>query len=392
MCIVSMLTKTILMVDTAVPVVYDTSRLAVAERTEAAGGGYIMNSALLAEEIINGRRLGRKDLPLIREMITADLASLNAGADRIRRELVGDKVDLCTIISGRSGRCRENCRFCAQSAHYHTNCDEYDFLDEDVIVREAKSNQTEGVDRFSIVDSGHGPTPADFEKIIHAFRRMHSELDIELCCSLGFLTSEQFRRLHEAGVTSVHCNIETSRRFFPQICTTHTFDEKIENIRRAQAEGLCVCSGGIIGMGENWDDRIDMALTLSGLGIESIPVNSLMPIPGTPLQNLPRITEDEILRTISIFRYINPDANIRLAGGRALMKENGVSTFTAGASATITGNMLTTSGSTIASDRQMLTGLGRDVTPDWQLPEKERADYSYRYDIIHRDEKAAANV
>ena len=349
----------------------------------------MIDTEKLAEEIINGRRLGRADLPLIQQLITADLDTLNAGADRIRREKIGDKVDLCTIISGKSGRCRENCKFCAQSAHYHTSCEEYDFLDEDTIVNEARSNESEGVDRFYIVYSGHGPTPQDFEKIIHAFERMHRELKIELCCSLGFLTEEQFRRLHEAGVTSVHCNIETSRRFFPQICTTHTFDEKIANIRRAQAEGLCVCSGGIIGMGENWDDRIDMALTLSELGIESIPINSLMPIPGTPLQDLPRLTEDDILRTISIFRYINPDANIRLAGGRALMKDNGVRTFSAGASASITGNMLTTSGSTIASDRHMLTGLGRDVTPDWQLPETERADYTYRYDVIHRAEAGA---
>ncbi|MGI6108194.1 MAG: biotin synthase BioB [Lachnospiraceae bacterium] len=351
-----------------------------------------MDTAKLAEEIIEGRRLGFADLPLLQEMVTADLDGLCRGADRIRAALVGDKVDLCTIINGRSGRCGENCKFCAQSAHHHTNCEVYGFLDEDKIISLAKSNQEEGVDRFAIVDSGYGPSPSDFEKIIHVFERMHRELKIELCCSLGFLTAEQFRRLHQAGVTSVHCNIETSRRFFSQICTTHTFDDKIANIRRAQAEGLCVCSGGIIGMGENWDDRIDMALTLSDLGIESIPINSLMPIPGTPLQDLPRLTEADILRTIAIFRYVNPEANIRLAGGRALMKENGVNTFSSGASATITGNMLTTSGSTIASDRAMLTGLGRDVTPDWQLPDEKRADAEYRYENRNRNLQTAGEV
>lgn len=141
-------------------------------------------------------------------------------------------------------------------------------------------------------------------------------------------------------------------------------------------------------MGETWEDRIDMALTLSELGIESIPVNSLMPIPGTPLENNRRLTEDEILRTIAIFRYINPEANIRLAGGRALMRENGIDTFSSGASASITGNMLTTSGSTIKSDRAMLTGLGRDVTPDWTLPEDKRADREYRWDIQHAADPA----
>jgi biotin synthase len=216
-----------------------------------------------------------------------------------------------------------------------------------------------------MVNSGRKPTEEDFEKIIAVYTRMRDELKIHLCCSLGFLTSEQFRRLKEAGVTSIHCNIETSMRNFPNVCTTHTFAEKIENIKRAQAEGLSVCSGGIIGMGESWQDRIDMAFTLRALGIQSIPVNSLMPIPGTPLEKLPRLTEEDIIRTICIFRYINPEADIRLAGGRSLMADNGRSAFCSGASSSITGNMLTTSGSTIRQDKKMLAELGRDTEPDW---------------------------
>lgn len=325
----------------------------------------------LAAQIISGRRLTRKDD--LRQFVTCDLDQLKEGADRIREVFCGNKVDLCTIISGRSGRCSENCKFCAQSAFHHTSCEIYDFMDEEEIIAQARANQEEGVDRFSIVDSGKGPTPEDFEKIIHVFTRMHRELKIDLCCSLGFLTQEQFHRLREAGVTSVHNNIETSRRYFPHICTTHTFDDKKANIRRAQAEDLCVCSGGIIGMGENWDDRIDMAVTLSELGIESIPINSLMPIPGTALEHLPRLTEDEIVRTIAMFRFINPEANIRLAGGRSLMADNGFQTFKAGASASITGNMLTTCGSTIKSDKAMLESLGRDTTPDWSGAEAEEA-------------------
>lgn len=331
----------------------------------------------LADEIIAGKRLGRDDD--LSFLLTSDLDELRSGADKIRRTLCGDKVDLCTIISGRGGKCGENCKFCAQSAHNHTNCDVFDFKSEDEIFNEAKSNQEEGVDRFGIVDSGYGPSSEDFEKIIKVISRMHKELKIELCCSLGFMTSEQFHRLHMAGVTGVHNNIETSRRFFPHICTTHTFDDKIANIRRAQNEGLAVCSGGIIGMGEDWNDRIDMALTLNELKIKSIPINSLMPIKGTPLENQPRLTEDDILRTITIFRFINPEADIRLAGGRALMADNGRCTFSSGASASITGNMLTTSGSTIQQDRQMLMELGRDITPDWEKPEEERWDYKFKY-------------
>lgn len=322
----------------------------------------------LATEIINGRRLTREED--LSYFITCDLAELQEGADRIRKAFRGERVDLCSIINGRSGKCTENCKFCAQSAHHHTACQEYDFLDEEEIIAQARANQDAGVNRFSIVDSGYGPSDEDFEKIIHVYQRMREELQINLCCSLGFMSAEQFHRLHEAGVTEIHCNIETSRRNFPNVCTTHTFDDKVNNIRRAKAEGLRVCSGGIIGMGETWEDRIDMALTLAELGVESIPINSLMPIAGTPLAHLARLKEEDILRTIAMFRYIAPEADIRLAGGRAMMADNGMQTFKAGASASITGNMLTTSGSTILSDRTMLTEMGRDVTPDW-LPESD---------------------
>ena len=341
-------------------------------KKHARGKDQAMDALKLAEEIIAGRRLGRGDD--LAELVTADLDALTEGADRIRAAFCGDKVDLCTIISGRSGRCTENCRFCAQSAHYHTSCENYGMLPAKEIEDRARSDQEEGVSRFSIVNSGHGPTDEEFEKILEAVECMRRDLKIELCCSLGFLSEEQLIRLREAGIMCIHCNIETSRRNFLNICTTHTFDDKIENIRRAQDAGLKVCSGGIIGMGETWEDRIDMALTLHELKIHSIPLNSLMPIPGTPLEELPRLSEEEILRTVAIFRYINPAADIRLAGGRALMADHGRRAFTSGASASITGNMLTTSGSTIQSDRAMLEGLGRDVTPDWEREEHERWD------------------
>ncbi len=195
---------------------------------------------------------------------------------------------------------------------------------------------------------------------------MRRECKIDLCASMGFLTAGQLHRLHQAGVTSYHHNIETSRRNFPNICTTHTYNQKVETLKLVKAEGMCACSGGIIGMGETWEDRLDMAISLAELGIDSIPLNALMPIPGTPLEGTPRLTEAEILRTVAFFRYINPEANIRLAAGRALMERDGERAFQSGASATITGNMLTTAArATIQSDKRMLTALGRDVTPSW---------------------------
>lgn len=322
-----------------------------------------MDLKKLADDIINGKRLTRKDD--LSFFIDCELDALLEGADKIREYFCGDKVDLCTIINGRSGRCGEDCKYCAQSAHNHTNCEVYDFLPKEKILAEALANEKEGVDRFAIVTAGRSLSGEDFEKAIDAYETMHKECKLDLCASLGFLTKEQFHRLHEAGVTSYHDNIETSRRNFPNICTTHTYDEKIATIKAAQEEGFCVCSGGIIGMGETWEDRLDMAVSLAELGIMSIPINALMPIPGTPLENLEQLSENDILRTIAFFRYINPEANVRLAAGRALITNDGEATFSGGASATITGNMLTTSGSTIESDKKLLSGMGRDVTPEY---------------------------
>lgn len=329
-----------------------------------------MNALDLAREIMDGRRITREDN--LSFFLDCDLKELCEGADRIRAYFIGDKVDLCSIINGRSGRCPEDCKYCAQSAHNHTNCEVYDFLPEEDIIEVCKMNESEGVDRFSIVTAGRALTGEEFEKAIHAFETMHRECKIDLCASMGFLDEEQLHRLHEAGVTSYHHNIETSKRNFPNICTTHTYDQKIETLKKVKAEGMCACSGGIIGMGETWEDRLDMAVSLAELGIDSIPLNALMPIKGTPLQDLPQLTEDEILRTIAFFRYINPEANIRLAAGRALLANDGEIAFQSGASASITGNMLTTVAcATIRSDRQMLKNLHRDVTPDYWRKEPQ---------------------
>ena len=318
-----------------------------------------MDLLKLADEIIAGRRLTRQDD--LRFFPNCGLEDLRAGADRIRAHFVGDRVDLCAIINGRSGRCPEDCKYCAQSVHHHTDCQVFDFLPEEEILAACRLHEEEGVDRFSIVTAGRALTGEEFDKAVHAYETMHRACKINLCASMGFLDADQLRRLHRAGVTSYHHNIETSRRNFPNICTTHTYEDTIRTIRAAQEAGLDVCSGGIIGMGETWEDRIDMAVSLAELGIQSIPLNALIPLPGTPFEDLPRLTEDEILRTVAIFRFLNPTAAIRMAADRSIIKSAGRGAFCSGASAAITGNMLTTTGSTIASDRQMLTQLGRDV-------------------------------
>lgn len=314
----------------------------------------------LVNEIIEGRRLGKEDD--LTFLIDGDLESLCQGADKIRKELCGNQVDLCTIINGRAGRCSENCRFCAQSSHHHTGAEEYDVMDVDSFVKACHVNEENGAHRFSIVTAGRTLVGKEFDQVVEAYKRMHEECKgIELCASHGLLTKEQFEILRKVGVTRCHANIETSRRYFPSICTTHTFEDKLACIRAAKEAGLEVCSGGIVGMGETWEDRLDMALTLAELEVDSIPLNALMPIPGTPFENLKQLTEEELLRVIAMFRFINPSTSIRLAAGRKLMKENGKKAFFSGANATITGDMLTTSGNNTKQDKQMLVASGFEI-------------------------------
>lgn len=312
----------------------------------------------LAKEIIEGRRIKREDDLSV--FITCDLDELCKGADMIREHYIGAHIDLCSIINGRSGRCPEDCKYCAQSSHYHTECEVYDFLSQEELVNACKMNEEEGVHRFSIVTAGKALTGEEFAKSIEAYKEMKEKCNIELCASMGFLTREQLHELHEAGVTSYHHNIETSKRNFPNICTTHTYEQKMATLKMVKEEGMYVCSGGIIGMGETWEDRLDMAISLSEASADSIPINALMPIKGTPLYGTKPLTNDEILRTIAFFRYINPTAEIRLAAGRALLENDGEIAFKSGASATITGNMLTTAAcATIRKDREMIKDIGR---------------------------------
>lgn len=314
----------------------------------------------IVNEILNGRRLTREDE--LSFLLESDLEELKAGANRIREQLCGSHIDLCTIINGRSGRCSENCKFCAQSAHHHTGAEEYEVLDVDEFVKACQYHEETGAHRFSIVTAGRALSGKDFEWVLEVYRKMGERCQrIQLCASHGLLTEDQFAALREAGVRRYHANIETSRRNFPNICTTHTFEDKIACIRAARNAGLQVCSGGIIGMGETWEDRIDMALTLAELKVDSIPLNALIPIPGTPFEELPALTEEEILRTVAIFRILNPTADVRLAAGRTLLAESGKNAFFAGANATITGDMLTTSGNSTKQDKDMLTKCGFDI-------------------------------
>ena len=312
----------------------------------------------LKQKILEGYQITKEEAL---ELYEEPLEEICRAADELRRFFCGNRFDICTIVNGKSGRCSENCKYCAQSAYYHTSAEEYPLLDTEEIVRQARYNADCGVLRYSIVTSGRCLNDDEIRQMCEAIRAVKEEVDIEVCVSFGLLTEEQFRRIKEAGASRVHNNLETSRRYFPNVCTTHTFDDKVRAIRAAMAAGLEVCSGGIMGLGESAEDRIDMALTLRELGIKSVPVNMLNPIPGTPYEKNERLGVNDMRRIVAVCRYLLPDAAIRLAGGRGLMEDKGEGCFCSGANAAISGDMLTTAGYTVETDLKMIDGLGYKV-------------------------------
>ena len=289
------------------------------------------------------------------------LEELCQAANAIREHFCGNVFDLCTIINGRSGKCSENCKYCAQSAHYSTAVEEYPLLSDDALLAGARYNDERGILRYSIVTSGRRLSDDEVERVCGDIRAIKAAADIEVCVSFGLLDEGAFSKLRDAGVTRAHCNLETSRRYFPSVCSTHSYDEKIETLLAARRAGLSICSGGIMGLGESKEDRVDMALTLRELGVKSVPVNFLNPIPGTPFEHNTPLTDDEKRRTAAIFRFILPRASIRLAGGRGLIADKGEDCFRAGANAAISGDMLTTAGITVETDMRLLKKLGYEV-------------------------------
>ncbi len=319
-----------------------------------------MDIKALYNRVIGGYLITREEaLFLYKE----DLEDLTRYADMIRDHFCGNQFDMCTIINGKSGLCSENCKFCAQSSHYNTGSKVYSLLSEEEILADAKKNADQGVMRYSIVTAGRSLSDGEVDRMCQIIRRIKEEVHISVCVSFGLLKEDQFRRLKEAGAERVHNNLEASENFFPSVCTSHSFSDKVQAIRAAQAAGLDVCSGGIMGLGEGIEDRIDMALSLRDLGIDSIPVNMLNPIPGTPMEKYESLDEKEMQRIIAVYRFILPKAFIRLAGGRGLMSDKGKACFMSGANAAISGDMLTTAGITVDKDKKLLEELDYMIKP-----------------------------
>lgn len=312
----------------------------------------------LKEKITSGESITKAEALSLE---TADVEELSRAADEIRLRFAGEGFDACTIINAKSGRCMENCKFCAQSAAYRSGAKEYPLISAGEALREAQYNEERGIARVALVTSGRRLSAAEVDKVCEIYAALREKCGISLCASHGLLAYEDFVKLRAAGVTRIHNNLETLRSNFPNVCTTHSYDDKIAAIKAAMRAGLYVCSGGIIGMGESFADRADMAFELRGLGVRSIPLNVLNPIPGTPYEKLPRLTYDEIRRAAALFRFILPDAAIRMAGGRGLLADKGRAVFRSGANAAISGDMLTTAGISVEEDMRMIKELGYEV-------------------------------
>ncbi len=265
----------------------------------------------------------------------------------------------CAIINAKSGKCPENCAFCAQSSHYVTGAPVYPLQDTEHLVRQAREMAAHGIARCGLVTSGTTLSDRELDALCESALKMRAEAPIRLCASLGLLTKEKARRLVEAGISRYHHNLETARSFFPSICTTHAYDEDLATLAIARRAGLEVCSCGIFGLGESWAQRVELLQTLREVGVDSLPVNFLCPVPGTPLGSRSPLAPWEALRVVALARLMHPEQEIIICGGRlSTLKDEQALVLTAGASALMSGNYLTTRGFGYADDDALLAAVG----------------------------------
>jgi biotin synthase len=323
-----------------------------------------MSIKQLLDKVLKGNDLIIEEANMLISPDLTDLTELIQVSNTITHRYFNKKIEMCAIYPAKIGRCSGDCAFCAQSAYHKSNVMPVSVheLNDNEIIANANELRRLGVNRYSLVTSGEHLTDEEFDRILRVFQRLHDETEIGLCASLGSLTLERATRLRDVGVSRYHHNIETSRNFFPRICSTHTYDDKIVTLNIARQSGLEICCGGIISMGETPEQRVEMAFALKELDVDCVPINILNPIPGTRLENQQPLSVEEILRTIAVFRFILTDKSLRFAGGREkALGQNEYLGYTAGINALIVGNYLTTPGKSFKQENSNLEMAGLEL-------------------------------
>ncbi len=294
------------------------------------------------------------------QYIGMPLSGLIAEADRIRRENIPARVELCSIINAKSGRCSEDCSYCAQSGYHTTGAAVYGLKSEAEIIEAAFKARDAGAERFSIVTSGNRLNDEELKRTCDITGKIIEKTGLAVCGSLGALSAGDFQKLRNAGMTRYHHNIETSREHYPNIVTTHNFQQRVDTIKSAQIAGFEICSGGILGLGESWEDRISMALLLRELKVDAVPLNILIPVKGTRIEGVEPIAAEDIIRTIAILRIILKDVSIKVIAGReSRLKDFQAMAFLAGANGMMVGGYLTVGGRSVEEDKILTSEIER---------------------------------
>ena len=310
----------------------------------------------LKQKVMDGKEITKEEAMTLAE---ADLDELCQAADDIRKHFCGNVFDICSCINVKGGKCSEDCKFCPQSCfNDKVEVKPHTLIGSDQMLEEAAYMAQKGVVRCDLVSSGRRLPKDDVRKIVQDIERIRKETGIAVCCSFGLLDREDCEMLKKAGITRLHNNLESSRTFFTGVCSSHSTDDKMATLRAARAAGLTLCSGCLINLGESMEDRIELALMERELGVKSIPVNVLNPIKDSPFEDQKPMTNEEFCRTVAVFRFLLPDASIRLAAGRVFIEDHGKRALSSGANAAITGDFLMTGGMSIDSDMAMAKELG----------------------------------
>ncbi len=314
------------------------------------------------EKVLAGKQISQEDVRILINVSDEALQHLSDAANEITRKFNGNLVDVETLINAKKGSCPEDCSFCSQSAFYKSGIDTYKLLPPETIIENAKKAKDEGVKSFCLVCAWRGPSDQDFDQICDMIQRINEQIGIEINCSLGFITEKMAIRLKNLGVKRYNHNLEASRSFFSNICTTHTYQDRIDTARIVKKNGLELCCGGILGMGESRMQRLELGLDLAQLNPEECPINILVPQKGTPLESQTKLSLAEILRTIAVFRILMPKTILKIAGGREVHLANDQEkVLLGGANGIITGGYLTIGGNSPKDDLQMIYRIGLEA-------------------------------